>query len=98
MEYTAREKAFLDNTDVVAHIERIAQRIHDEMEEKGFTFYGVPSTIGAERYANVYEYEFTMACSDYSDTYKEAHGFRPRLNYENYTLSQIEAMTKALYS
>lgn len=75
---TAQEMEMVQDTDVVAHIERKADEIRARAKEEGWTFFGVPSTIGAERYANVYEYELEMALSHFSDLHKEVYGFRPR--------------------
>ena len=75
---TAQEMEMVQDTDVVAHIERKADEIRARAKEEGWTFFGVPTTIGAERYANVYEYELEMALSHFSDLHKEVYGFRPR--------------------
>ena len=54
----------------------------------------VPTTLWAERgdYANVYEYERSMALGEYSDIHKEERGFRPREDLSNLTLEGIEAL------
>ena len=75
---TAQEMEMVQDTDVVAHIERQAEAIRAQAKAEGWTFFGVPSTIGAERYANVYEYELSMALGQFSDLHKEVYGFRPR--------------------
>ena len=75
---TAQEMEMVQDTDVVAHIERKADEIRARAKKEGWTFFGVPTTIGAERYANVYEYELEMALSHFSDLHKEVYGFRPR--------------------
>ena len=75
---TAQEMEMVQDTDVVAHIERKAEAIRAQAKEEGWTFFGVPTTIGADRYANVYEYELEMALGQFSDLHKEVYGFRPR--------------------
>lgn len=75
---TAQEMEMVQDTDVVAHIERKADEIRARAKEEGWTFWGVPTTIGAHRYANVYEYELSMALNEFSDIHKEVYGFRPR--------------------
>ena len=75
---TAQEMEMVQDTDVVAHIERQAEAIRARAKAEGWTFFGVPTTIGAERYANVYEYELSMALGQFSDLHKEVYGFRPR--------------------
>ena len=75
---TAQEMEMTQDTDVVGHIERQAEAIRARAEAEGWTFWGVPTTRGAERYANVYEYELSMALGQFSDLHKEVYGFRPR--------------------
>ena len=78
MALTAREMEMVQDTDVVAHIERKAEAIRERAKAEGWTFFGVPSTRGAEHYANVYEYELSMTLCEFSDIHKEVYGFRPR--------------------
>lgn len=75
---TAQEMEMVQDKNVVAHIERKAEEIRERAKAEGWTFFGVPSTIGAEHYANVYEYELSMALGQFSDLHKEVYGFRPR--------------------
>ena len=101
--FTADEKIMMSATDVVGHIERKAEEIRAQAKVEGWTFFGVPSTIGAEMYPNVYEYELAMAVSEYSDAHKEVYGRRPRLNNwrtgnMQYTLTEIEEMIDFLYA
>lgn len=99
MALTAREMEMVQDTDVVAHIKRLQAKITAECEAQGATFFMVPTTKWAERgdYANVYEYELSMALNDFSDTHKEAYGFRPRGDYSGHTLVEIEAMIEELW-
>ena len=94
MALTNREQEMINDTDVVGHIQRVAADIKAEAEEQGSTFYMVPTTLWAERgdYANVYEYERSMALGEYSDIHKEERGFRPREDLSNLTLEGIEAL------
>ena len=57
----------------------------------------MPTTQGAERYANVYEYELSMTLGQMSDIYKEIHGFRPRGIGAGITLSEVETIIDELY-
>ena len=80
MALTSREMEMVQDTDVVAHIKRLQAKITAECEAEGATFFMVPTTKWAERgdYANVYEYELSMALNEFSDLHKEVYGFRPR--------------------
>ena len=78
MALTAQEMEMVQDTDVVGHIERLAEKYRARAKAEGWTFWGVPATIGAENYANVYEYELSMALGQFSDLHKEVYGFRPR--------------------
>ena len=90
---TAQEMEMVQDTDVVAHIERQAEAIRAQAKAEGWTFFGVPSTIGAERYANVYEYELSMALGQFSDLHKEVYGFRPRgAAPAHLSLSDVDAL------
>jgi len=88
---TAYEIALQDDTNVVAHLERKAAARHAQAKEEGWTFYTVPSTFDAERFENVYEYELTMALNEFSDIHKEVYGFRPRVEFHDWTLTDVEA-------
>ena len=96
MALTAREMEMVQDTDVVAHIERQAEAIRARAKAEGWTFFGVPSALGADRYANVYEYELSMTLGEFSDIHKEIHGFRPRGDYRGLTLSEIETIIDEL--
>ena len=93
MALTKREMEMVQDTDVVAHIERQAEAIRARAKAEGWTFFGVPTTIGADRYANVYEYELEMALGQFSDLHKEVYGFRPRgMAPEFLTLSDVAVL------
>ena len=90
---TAAEMEMVQDTDVLGHIERQAEALRERAKAEGWTFFGVPTTIGAERYANVYEYELSMALSQFSDLHKEVYGFRPRgMAPEFLTLSDVDVL------
>ena len=88
---TAYEIALQNDTDVVGHLERKAAARHAQAKEEGWTFYTVPSTFDAERFENVYEYELMMALNEFSDVHKEVYNFRPRVEFHNWTLTDVEA-------
>ena len=93
MALTAREMEMVQDTNVVAHIEQLAEAIRTQAKAEGWTFFGVPTTIGADRYANVYEYELSMALGQFSDLHKEVYGFRPRgLAPKHLTLSDVDVL------
>ena len=94
---TAYEIALQNDTDVVAHIERQAEAIRARAKAEGWTFFMTPTTRGAENYANVYEYELSMALNSFSDFHKELHGFRPRgEKYSKLTLTDVNVMIDEL--
>ena len=99
MALTTREMEMVQDTNVVAHIERLQAKISEECRAEGATFFMVPTTTWAERgdYANVYEYERSMTLNEFSDTHKEAYGFRPRGDYSNHTLADFESMLEELW-
>ena len=97
MALTAQEMEMVQDTDVVAHIECQAEAIRARAKAEGWTFFGVPTTIGAENYANVYEYELSMALNSFSDFHKELHGFRPRGgDYSKLTLTDVNVLIDEL--
>lgn len=97
MALTTREMEMVQDTNVVAHIERQAEAIRARAKAEGWTFFGVPTTIGAENYANVYEYELSMALNSFSDFHKELHGFRPRGgDYSKLTLTDVNVLIDEL--
>ena len=97
MALTAQEMEMAQDTDVVAHIERQAEAIRARAKAEGWTFFMTPTTRGAENYANVYEYELSMALNSFSDFHKELHGFRPRGgDYSKLTLADVNVLIDEL--
>lgn len=97
MALTAHEMEMVQDTNVVAHIERQAEAIRARAKAEGWTFFMIPTTRGAENYANVYEYELSMALNSFSDFHKELHGFRPRGgDYSKLTLTDVNVMIDEL--
>jgi hypothetical protein len=99
MDLTPRELEMTADTDVVGHIQRSADAIKADADARGDSFYFIPTTSWAERgdYANVYEYERSMALDEYSDVHKEERGYRPRGDFSQLTLEEIEARTIAFF-
>lgn len=98
MGFTTQELEMLADHDVPAHVRRKVERIEARARLDGTTFYAVPAVPEPGAYANVYEYERSMALSEFSDAYKEAHGFRPRgLAGRDFTLTEIDTMIDELY-
>ena len=93
MALTAQEMEMVQDTNVVAHIERQAEAIQARAKAEGWTFWGVPTTMHADNYANVYEYELSMALGQFSDLHKEVYGFRPRgLAPKHLSLSDVDVL------
>ena len=98
VKFTQEEIALQADTDVVSHVERRAAEIHAECVAEGATFFMLPAVPSEGAYANVYEYERSMALSCYSDSHKDVYGYRPRGDYSAWTLDRIVEETKSLYS
>ena len=97
MALTAQEMEMVQDTNVAAHIERQAEAIRARAKAEGWTFFMTPTTRGAENYANVYEYELSMALNSFSDFHKELHGFRPRGgDYSKLTLTDVNVLIDEL--
>ena len=90
---TTEELAMQANKDVLGYIRAENQRL--EAEANGHFIFKVEEEV-ADHYANVYEYERSMAYCAYSDFYKEKHGVRGRLD-ASVTLREIEAKMNSLF-
>ena len=96
-ELTPREHALLANTDVAGYIRAKTEERNAQAQAEGWTFWSNPCPSLADQFANVYEYEHSFACSDYSDFYKELNGIRPRwVRTSQMTLAQVEALLDGL--
>lgn len=92
MKLTNEEIEMQNNTDVLNHIREQNAAYEAECKANGSTFYMLVSERVADDYANVYEYEKSMAYNCYSDFHKDRYGYRPRLDWHNMTLRQIEQL------
>ena len=79
----------INDKDVLGHIRKKNEARRAAWNGKGMLF-TIPEDL-ADRYHNVYEYEFEMAFATYSDLFKEVHGRRPRTYPMDWHLSDIEA-------
>ena len=96
-ELTPREQALLANTDVAGYIRAKTEARNAQAQAEGWTFWSNPCPSLADEFANVYEYEHSFACSDYSDFYKELNGIRPRwVRTSQMTLAQVEVLLDGL--
>ncbi len=96
-ELTPREQALLANTDVAGYIRAKTEARNAQAQAEGWTFWSNPCPSLADDFANVYEYEHSFACSDFSDFYKELNGIRPRwVRTSQMTLAQVEALLDGL--
>ena len=84
--------------DVPAYVKKRADTIREECISDGSTFFMTPAVPEADKYNNAYEYERTMAIGAYSDTHKDAHGYRPRNYPAEWTLAEYETATIELES
>jgi hypothetical protein len=90
MQFSANELKLQNNTNVAAYVEARAEEIRKECEANGSTFYMLPAIPAEGTYANVYEYERSMAFDSYSDCHKDVYGYRPRGDFSAWTLEQLE--------
>ena len=97
MQFSNREIQLQNNSNVAAYVQARADVIREECEAEGSTFYMLPAVPAEGTYANVYEYERSMAFSAYSDTHKDAYGYRPRGDFSEWTLETIEQETEKLF-
>ena len=96
-ELTPREHALLANTDVAGYIRAKTEERNAQAQVEGWTFWSNPCPSLADEFANVYEYEHSFACGDFSDYYKELNGIRPRwVRTSQMTLAQVEALLDGL--
>jgi len=79
--------------DVPAYVKERADTIREECIAEGATFFMTPAIPAEGKYNNAYEYERTMAISAYSDTHKDARGYRPRNFPKDWTLAEYETAT-----
>lgn len=82
------------NTNVAAHIINKNAEARAKAKAEDRSFCGTSdemATIIASDYATVYDYEFDMAKSDYSDCHKEIYGSRPYREFNS-----LEEVQKAL--
>jgi hypothetical protein len=86
--------AMVGDKDVLGHIRKINEERRAAWNGEGMLF--TVSEDVAERYHNVYEYQWAMTYADYSDLYKERYGRRPHLHPLNYSLTDLETFLQNL--
>lgn len=85
------------NTDVLAHIRKLNEKIVADCEREGYDFYTTWAEEIASEYETVYDFELSQAKQTYSDWYKEEVGFRPTLRPE-WTLEEVNSKIELLAS
>ncbi len=98
MKLSPREIELQNNTNVADYVAARAEEIRKECEADGSTFYMLPAIPADGTYANVYEYERSMAFSAYSDCHKDVHGYRPRGDFSEWTLETFEEEAEKLFN
>ena len=96
MTLTARELSLLSNTDVLGYIRQQNDERDAQAKAEGWDAWSLTCESLADKYANVYELELMFARCVYSDVYKSARYGRPRFDYSNYTLAELEAEIESL--
>lgn len=96
---TFAEKRLHEIKDVESYILAKAEKIRQQAQREGWSFWTVPSTLSAEDFDSAYEYELSRARDQYSDCYKEIHGFRPGHgpHLRGLTLNEVETLITDLY-
>ena len=85
-------------TDVVAYLERKGADIRKDCEERGVTCFTTPYPEHGKNFANAYEYEKQAAFDEYSDIFKENHGFRLRgARFGELSLDELEDLIDGEY-
>lgn len=96
---TSVEKRLHEIKDVESYILDKAEKLNQQAQREGWSFWTVPSTLSAEDFDSAYEYELSLARDQYSDCYKEIHGFRPGFapHLRGLTLNEVETLISNLY-
>lgn len=96
---TSAEKKLAEITDVESYIIGKAESIRQQAKREKWSFWTVPSTSCAKDFNSAYEYELSRAREQYSDCYKEVHGFRPGFgpHLRGLTLNEVETLITDLY-
>jgi hypothetical protein len=90
MTFTAREKALLNNTDVLGYIQAENAKRDAQAKSEGWQFWTLMAESLADEHTNVYELELCLARGAYSDVHKEWSGVRPHSNYNRMSLAELE--------
>ena len=92
------EELDLKATPVLEHITQANKAYAEQCKARGETWFAQAPTDPdyVSRWDNAYEYELDMAKSVYSDFYKELRGFRPRKQWGEATLLQVEGCISRL--
>ena len=98
MKLTSTELTALTATEYAVMLNTETRR---NAAEEGWTFY-TTLVEEVEHWAPCgihtgLDLAISNAAGTYSDVYKETHGFRPRKNFENSTLEEIEAELTSLF-
>ena len=91
MTLSARELSLLSNTDVQGYIRQQNAERNAQGKAEGWDAWSLMSESLADKYVNVYELELMFAQCVYSDVYKSARYSRPRFDYSDLTLAELEA-------
>jgi len=91
MALSARELALLSNTDVLGYIQAENAKREAQAKAEGWDVWSLTCESFADKFTNVYELELMFARSLFSDVYKSARYSRPRFDYSDLTLAELEA-------
>ena len=91
MALSARELALLSNTDVLGYIQTENAKREAQAKAEGWDVWSLTCESFADKFTNVYELELMFARSMFSDVYKSARYSRPRFDYSDLTLAELEA-------
>ncbi len=86
---TIEETDMVADTDVLGHIRRENNKRNAQAAAEGWEWWTSLSETLADVYTNVYQLEYALAQSTYSDVHKEVYGFRPRGTTTDMTLFDL---------
>ena len=86
---TNEETDMVADTDVLGHIRRVNDKRNAQAKEEGWEWWTCLAESLADVYSNVYQLEYALAQSTYSDVHKEVYGCRPSGTTTDMTLFDL---------
>ena len=86
---TNEETDMVADTDVLGHIRRVNDKRNAQATAEGWEWWTCIAESLADTYSNVYQLEYALAQSTYSDVHKEVYGCRPSGTLSHMTLFDL---------